>query len=367
MTLRRSASLVLVLVLAGCTSARHQAVSPTTTTGVPTPATTLPSAPTSTQAAPGTRVSYAAPVDMLGHPVPGLSVAAAVSGSCESGSDSIGNVEVYRCIAGNSIYDPCWADAAGGVLCMETPWVTSVQHLSAAGVTSGVNVTTTDLDYPWGVELTSGARCVAAQGAHDTFESKTIDYYCSGGGQSGLSLLRGVNRSTPYWTYQTVVHNGSSAAAGPAVSVVSAWFAGPAPVNAAPCQGPSISVTSSSTAPSSGMAWMAFQNNSSSPCSLDGFPGVAVLDASGNQIAQVGRTPNDGTPLRPVVIPPGGAASAVLQGDPDYPTKSCPTYSQLLVTPPNTTTSRTVSVDRLAICPNAQIGIVGVEGRPLLF
>ena len=357
--------LVLALVLSACgegprAASRKEA---TTTTGMPS--TTSAPATTTTTSEAGTRVAYAAPVDALGKST-GLPVSSQASASCESGSDSVGNVEVYRCFAGNGIYDPCWADSAGGVLCMESPWATSVVHLVLSGVPPGVDVTTPDLDYPWGVQLTSGAQCLAVQGAHDNFDGKVIDYGCTGGSVSGLSLLRGVSRTTPYWTYQTVVYNGSNQVTGPQVTVTTAWFAGPAPVSAPPCQGQLTTVTYFATTPSAGMAWLIFENSSKAPCGLYGYPGVAVLDSSGNQIEQVARSPiTQGSTLAEVVIPQGGAASAVLNGDPNYPNGSCPSYQDILVTPPNTTASRSVSVSGLTICADAQIDPVGVGGQPL--
>lgn len=366
----------LLMVAAGCSgsSQRHTSGAPsttsstsalvTTTTGVPPTSITAVSA-TTARSPSATGIVYAAPVDMAGHPIGGLPVGSQVSGACESGSDSIADVEVYRCGAGNYVYDPCWADSAGGVLCMESPWDTSVVHMAVPGIPPGVNVASTDLDYPWGVQLTSGARCMALQGAHDTFRSKTIDYACSGGSVSGLYLLRGVNRSTQYWTYQTVINSGSNQAAGPVVSVATAWFAGPAPKTAPACQGQFLSVTSRVVIRNGSTAWLLFKNTSSSTCRLYGYPGVAVLDSSGKQVSQIERTPtSQGSQPTDVLIPPGGAASAVLEGDPDYPNGSCPSYQQLLVTSPNTTASTRVSLGGLVICSNARIDPVEVGGDP---
>lgn len=356
--------LILSLVLCACGGGpRAAGRRGNPTTGKPS-TTSVPS--TTTSAEMGTLVEYAAPVDALGHPT-GLPVGTQASASCESGSDSVGNVEVYRCFAGNGIYDPCWADSAGGVLCMASPWASSVVHLAVAAVPPGVDVTSPNLDYPWGVELTSGSRCVAAQGAHDNFEGKVIDYGCTGGSPSGLSLLRGVSRTTAYWTYQTVTSNGSELVAGPQATVSTAWFAGPAPVSAPSCQGQLMTVTSFAMTPSSGMAFLIFENRSTAPCRLYGYPGVAIISASGSQIAQVARSPSSqGSTSAAVVIPQGGAASAVLNGDPNYPNGSCPSYQQILVTPPNTTESRNVGVNGLAICADAQIDPVGIGGRPLI-
>lgn len=365
--------LIFIPLAAGCSSSGHSGGSHSTSSVLPAPTTqttaeTTPTVAPVTTATPssGTRILYAAPVDVGGHPRPGLPVSSNVSGHCESGSDSIGNVEVYRCGAGDYIYDPCWFDADGGVLCMASPWDTSVVHIAVPGIPTGVNVGSTDLNYPWGVQLSSGARCLAVQGAHDQFESKTVDYSCTGGSITGLSLLRGVNRSTQYWNYQTVIYNGSNQAAGPVVSVASAWFAGPPPTGAPACQGSSLSVTATVSTPSAGMAWIVFENSSTSSCRLYGYPGVAVLDSSGNQVLQVSRTPGaQGSPPPDVVVPADGTASAVLRGNPDYPSGSCPSYQQLLVTPPNTTASRKIAVDNLVICANAQIDPVGVGGSPL--
>jgi hypothetical protein len=304
---------------------------------------------------------------MAGQPIGDLPVSAQLSGSCESGSDSVGNAEVYRCMSANDIYDPCWADAAGGVLCMESPWATSVVHLAAPGVPPGVDVSTTDLGVPWGVELSMGAQCLAAQGAHDTFDGQTVDYYCTGGTIKNLELLRGVDRTNPYWTYQTAYYNSSGKFAGPTVTVATAWFAGPAPpTDVSPCPGQSISVTASLPSSSGSLVWLVFQNDSTSTCSLIGYPGVAALNSSGNQVMQIARSSaSEGASITDVFIPAGGAASAVLNGDPDFPNGSCPTYNELLVTPPNTTSSRAVSASGVVICANAGIEPVGASGTPL--
>ncbi len=373
---------MVAVVVTGCGTATPTSRGPAKAPPVSVSVTTIPSpplqsvapttikpsesSPTTIPKPPETNVYYAAPVDMTGLPLSTLGVEGNVTGSCESGSDAIGNVEVYRCMAGNEIYDPCWASSAGGVLCMASPWADSVVHLSVADVPRGVDVGATDLDDPWGVQLTSGARCLAAQGAHDTFGSHIVDYYCSGASSDDLELLRGVDRTGLMWTYQTAIFNGSSLVAGPTVSVASAWFAGPAPTDARPCLGTQLGITASVPLSVGGMAWLIFQNDSSSTCSLYGFPGVAVIDSDGNQVQQIARTSSgEGPDPSQVLIPPGGAASAVLTGDPDYPNGTCPTYREVLVTPPNTTTSTPVPVNGLTICANAQINPVGVGGDPI--
>jgi hypothetical protein len=92
-----------------------------------------------------------------------------------------------------------------------------------------------------------------------------------------------------------------------------------------------------------------FTNTGSSTCSLYGYPGVAGLDAEGNQVVQAQRTLNGylggvqsgATSLPTVSLGPGQVASATVEGT-DVPVgsaTSCVSYPALLVTPPNLTDS----------------------------
>jgi hypothetical protein len=97
-----------------------------------------------------------------------------------------------------------------------------------------------------------------------------------------------------------------------------------------------------------------FTNISQSPCTMTGYPGVAALDAQGNQVVQarrelrgmLGGLQNSGTPLPVVTLLPGDPASAEVEGD-DVPIgteTSCPVYPSFLVTPPGETYSATIVV-----------------------
>jgi hypothetical protein len=92
-----------------------------------------------------------------------------------------------------------------------------------------------------------------------------------------------------------------------------------------------------------------FTNRGQSTCTLSGYPGVAGLDAQGNQVVQAERTlsgylgglENGATNAPIVTLAPGNAASALVEGT-DVPVgsaTSCPSYPALLVTPPNLTVS----------------------------
>lgn len=115
---------------------------------------------------------------------------------------------------------------------------------------------------------------------------------------------------------------------------------------------------------------LVFTNVSETACSLYGYPGVAGLDSQGRQVTQATRSSSGflgGTYVtRTVVVPPGGSASALVEGS-DVPTgsqSSCTTYSALLVTAPGQTLSHLLRVS-VPGCPTIQVHPVvsGVDGR----
>jgi hypothetical protein len=170
-----------------------------------------------------TRQVQVSPVSADGSPVRGFRTTHTVAGaSCEPGSEAIG--QAYRCVAGNSLYDPCWAtrSAAPTVLCLPFPWsVTGIRlevsaPLGAIPAESGTNE-------PWGVELAAGQRCVLLQGAHSVFAGRVIDYYCN----AQLSLLRGLTRTAPVWRAASVTGAAGNQALGPSEQIKIAWFGTP--------------------------------------------------------------------------------------------------------------------------------------------
>ena len=92
-----------------------------------------------------------------------------------------------------------------------------------------------------------------------------------------------------------------------------------------------------------------FKNTGSVACILHGYPGVALLNASGHEALQAVRSPSGylggltpGTTTPPtLVVQPGDTDSALLEGT-DVATgsgSSCPTYLGAIVTPPDQTVS----------------------------
>src|SRR2546423_8148786 len=92
---------------------------------------------------------------------------------------------------------------------------------------------------------------------------------------------------------------------------------------------------------------LVFKHDDSGTCVMRGYPGVAGLDANGNQVAQARRTlrgylgglqqPINTIPT--VRLAPGATASAFVEGTnvPPGNATSCTEYKGLLVTPPDET------------------------------
>ena len=104
-----------------------------------------------------------------------------------------------------------------------------------------------------------------------------------------------------------------------------------------------------------------FTNTGQIACALTGYPGVAILNAKGQQVKQAARTPSGylgglrkGKPTT-IALGPGVAASALLEGEVvDVNGATCPAEPGLLITPPNTKTSARVAV-RTMLCGGTQI------------
>jgi hypothetical protein len=112
---------------------------------------------------------------------------------------------------------------------------------------------------------------------------------------------------------------------------------------------------------------LVFKDTSAQACTLQDYPGVAMLDAAGHQAAQAVRTMNGYVRVLPpgqarpiVTLTTGQAASAIVEGS-DVTVgneRGCPTYPRLLVTPPNTFVSVTIDM--------AMPGCIPVQVHPVV-
>jgi hypothetical protein len=111
----------------------------------------------------------------------GVKVARTVSGSCQAPSSEDRRNDAYRCVLGNGIHDPCFADKTAAltyVLCplywpqakvLRINLTQPLPHNSSPARASG---------YPWAVQTAEGAWCVLYVGPRHPVLQFTISYLC---------------------------------------------------------------------------------------------------------------------------------------------------------------------------------------------
>jgi hypothetical protein len=110
------------------------------------------------------------------------------------------------------------------------------------------------------------------------------------------------------------------------------------------CEGPSLVVSVGDGQGAAGTVYyrVVFTNRSGASCYLQGFPGVAAADASGK--AKVDASRETTTAARRVVLAAGRSAHANLAVRNVPPgSAACPSYPLLLVTPPDSRRTTTIS------------------------
>jgi hypothetical protein len=158
-------------------------------------------------------------------------------------------------------------------------------------------------------------------------------------------------RPAPLPTRPVTVHSVSS----PTISIATTTST-TIPIATVPCRNGQLAITIQASYMGMGSAAeeLGFLNVSSSVCALDGYPGVAALNAHGQQIAQARRDSYQGPPTD-VNLYPGRLAEALIQGS-DEPSGTCSYFTRsFLVTPPNLTQSTQVT----AKDTSSAIGVLG--------
>lgn len=146
------------------------------TTSAGAPRASSPSATASTQTPVVTAVRRFAPFRADGRPA--VRVARTATGSCFAASAAAPTARAYRCFAGNTILDPCFAPAgaaARSLLCVSDPWSAAVRlrvpRLPAA--------TAPGAGRAWAFELARGLHCVAATGTVPSVAGVDLPYRCT--------------------------------------------------------------------------------------------------------------------------------------------------------------------------------------------
>lgn len=122
-----------------------------------------------------------------------VAVAARRTGSCFSTSVAVPRADAYRCLAGNSIEDPCFASPVATspptVACVPAPWdeATVLTVTGTLPAASGVRLA----DDPWALQLANGARCVASTGTVPSVGAMSLNYVCGPGVDAGIIQVSG--------------------------------------------------------------------------------------------------------------------------------------------------------------------------------
>jgi hypothetical protein len=151
---------------------------------------------------------------------PAIHVTKTVKGSCFTGSIEANRNDAWRCTSGTALFDPCFSSskATGIVICVPVPWKRSGVELKLTRLLptgSGSKRTPSTKGQPWGIETTSGLRCVLE--GMGPFVNKRVfaDYACKG----GQWLWVQPDRKTKPWTIATGKRKPTATA-----KVKTAWF-----------------------------------------------------------------------------------------------------------------------------------------------
>jgi hypothetical protein len=132
---------------------------------------------------------------------PSIHVTNSVRGYCWSGSEAIDRADAWRCRSGNYLYDPCFSSAnrAGIVLCPAAAWLrsgTEIQLTKRLPHKYGHKHKPSVSGLPWGIETTSGTKCLFLTGATSVFQHRRANYGC----RSGEILYGSPDRHGQPWT-----------------------------------------------------------------------------------------------------------------------------------------------------------------------
>jgi hypothetical protein len=129
-------------------------------------------------AAPSTRIVLFAPFGPGGLS-PTYKVTSKVHGACWTGSIASQRPDAWRCMVSNSIYDPCFSNAAlSSVACASDAFSKSVVLITLEKPIP-TKERNTGKASPWALQLANGARCYLATGATSEVAGMRLNYECS--------------------------------------------------------------------------------------------------------------------------------------------------------------------------------------------
>jgi hypothetical protein len=187
-------------------------------------------------------------------PATGLSQPVAVTGNsegiCQVPSQADPSPNAFRCMGGNYIYDPCFGDYDGSLVCIGTPWSTTglrfkvtdfIFYLPSGKVAqwnphSNRPIPEGRIAYgtpgalskqqPWALELANGLRCLYVEGASFEIAGERADYGCFRYGTritgGGPWVIGPPDRSDEPWVVSILPKQGRAQTTEEAVRV--AWY-----------------------------------------------------------------------------------------------------------------------------------------------
>jgi len=197
-------AMLLLFLLAACTSTSHQPSSGTTS-------------------AAGTEVTVFEPFASSGALNADISVESTRPGTCWTTSDESRRPDTYRCMWGNYILDPCFSDPdvlRHVVACVGSDG-TDLDKMVMLRLTEplparyGAGEPASARNLPLLILLADGTRCRPHQGTHAQIAGMSANFDCT----NGASLVGDINRSHAEWTIRSTV-SGSSELATVAVARV---------------------------------------------------------------------------------------------------------------------------------------------------
>jgi eukaryotic-like serine/threonine-protein kinase len=162
-----------------------------TTSSHPEPRVSTPpaAAPSSPAGQPGgTQVITYMPWTAAGTLASGMSAAATQSGSCFTTSSATTAPGAYRCLAGNDLYDPCFASAPSGAGMVGCPNPQNPDSVVVIKLTSPLPAPATTAGpaiIPWLLVLANGEHCQTITGTGGILGGKNEIYGCPDGGVYG--------------------------------------------------------------------------------------------------------------------------------------------------------------------------------------
>ncbi|HEY1680555.1 MAG TPA: hypothetical protein VGF98_02805 [Candidatus Tumulicola sp.] len=129
-----------------------------------------------------------------------------VTGNCWTDSLSTSRGDAYRCMAHDSIYDPCFAPTGHphAVACSNDPFAKRVVLFKLTKPLPSAPTPMTQFlqphNQPWGLRLTNGEKCFFETGATDAVHDERLNYQC----KDPRWIIGQPDNSTPFWTAQSV-------------------------------------------------------------------------------------------------------------------------------------------------------------------